>query len=110
MRKLRSRPIIPLPDLYWISPEQLRLALGRSSYVWRKVDLPVFLDYFPPIALGTDLPADYRWTIDQIAEEYPSLVTHLALNTTWLHRFRHGQREATAAYVASKQSREVLAA
>jgi hypothetical protein len=109
MRKLRPRPIVPLPDLYWISPEQLRLAFGRSSYVWRKNDLPVFLEYFPPAALGTDLPADYRWTIDQIAEGYPSLVAHLAPNTTWLQRFRQRQRTATAAYVASKKAQKVAA-
>ena len=42
MRTLRPHTVVPLPDLYWISSEQLRLALGRSSYVWRKIDMPIF--------------------------------------------------------------------
>ena len=108
MRRLRSRPTVPLPDLYWISSEQLRLAFGRSRYVWRKIDLRSLLDYFPPVALGTDLPADYRWRIDDIAERYPQLVTHLAPGT-WLDRFKQRQREATAAYVDSKKCNHMAA-
>jgi hypothetical protein len=109
MRKLRPRPVVPLRDLYWISPEQLRVAFGRSSYVWHKVDMPVFLDYFPPVAPGTDLPADYRWRLDDIADRYPALVSHFAPNTTWLQRFKQRQRQATAAYIASKKSHPVAA-
>lgn len=84
-------------------PEQLRLAFGRSSYVWRKIDLPVFLDYFPPTTLGTDLPADYRWRLDDIGERYPYLVSHLASGTTFLDRFRQRQHTERQAYLTTKK-------
>lgn len=108
MRKLHPRTIVPLPDLYWISPKQLRLALGRSAYVWRKIDLPVLREYFPPVVLGPDLPGDYRWRIDQIAERMPHLTKHL--NGSFLDRFKSKQRADTAAYLASKNSPKDLAA
>jgi hypothetical protein len=102
MRTLRPRPIDHLPDLYWISPEQLRLALGRSSYLWRKIDLPYLRSSFPPFQLGPNGVEDARWKLDDIAERYPYLTAHFPPNTTFLQRFRLRQRQATA--VASKQS------
>jgi hypothetical protein len=107
VRKRRPRPIHPLPDLYWISSEQLRLACGRSSYLWQKIDLPVFLEYFPPDTLGADLPADYRWRIDDIAVRMPHLTTHL--NGSFLDRFKKKQREEREAYLQSKKPHEVAA-
>ena len=109
MRRLQPRAIVALPDLYWITSEQLRLAVGRSSYLWRKIDLPMLRESFPPMVLGPDPISDARWRIDDIGERYPYLVSHLAANTTWLDRFKQRQREATAAYIASEKSHEVAA-
>lgn len=111
MRKLRPRSIHPLPDLYWITSEQLRLALGRSLYLWRKIDLPVLGEYFPPAALGPDPIGDRRWRIDDITERYPALVSHLTPNTSWLERFKKRQRETSDAYIAQREAeRSVRAA
>ena len=104
MRKLRSRKLYPLPDKHFITSEEFRLACGRSPYLWNKIDLPVLRDYFPPIRLGPNGVEDARWRIDDIAERYPYLVSHLTPSTTFLDRFKQRQREATAAYLASKTS------
>jgi hypothetical protein len=108
MRRLKPRPIVLLPDRAFITSEELRLACGRSSYVWRKLDLPTFLEYFPPVVLGPDPIADRRWRIDDIAERMPQLVAHLAPGS-WLDRFKQRQREATAAYVGLKKVQQVTA-
>jgi hypothetical protein len=108
MRKLRPRPIIPLPDKHWITSEEFRLAMGRSRYLWHKIDLPVLRGYFPPVVLGPDPIADARWLLNNIADRYPYLVKHLG-GGSWLDRYKQRQREATAAYVESKKSHQVAA-
>jgi hypothetical protein len=67
-------------------------------------------DHFPPTQLGPNCIKDARWCLDDIAEWYPALVSHLAPKTTWLERFKQHQLEATAAYIGSRKSREVIAA
>jgi hypothetical protein len=109
MRTLRPRPIVPLPDLHLISSEQFRLACGRSSYLWHKIDLPTLREYFPPTQLGPNGIEDARWRLEDIAQWYPALVAHLAPDTTFFERFKQRQREATAAYLASKQSHQIAA-
>jgi hypothetical protein len=104
MRRLRPRPLVPLPDRAFITSEELRLACGRSAYIWNKIDLPVLRDYFPPIQLGPNGIEDARWRLDDIAERYPYLTAHLLRNTTFLDRFRQSQRQATAAYLASSKT------
>jgi hypothetical protein len=104
MRRLRPRTIIPLPDKFWITSEEFRLAMGRSSYLWRRTDLPTLRAYFPPVQLGPNGIEDARWRLDDIGERYPALVSHLAPNTTFLERFRQRQRADREAYLASKKS------
>jgi len=104
MRRLQPRAIVALPDLYWISSEQLRLAVGRSSYLWRKIDLPMLRESFPPMVLGPDPIADQRWRIDDIAERYPHLVGHLAPHTLWLDRFRSRQVREREEYLSYRMS------
>jgi hypothetical protein len=104
MRRLRPRPTIPLPDKHWVSSEEFRLAMGRSPYVWRRIDLPTLLTYFPPEVLGPDPIADRRWRLDDIAQRYAHLVVHLAPNTTFLDRFKQRQRIDREAYLELKKS------
>jgi hypothetical protein len=104
MRRLRPRPLVPLPDRAFITSEEFRLACGRSAYIWNKIDLPVLRDYFPPIQLGPNGIEDARWRLDDIAERYPHLVSHLTPGTTVLDRFKQRQREATPAYLASSKT------
>jgi hypothetical protein len=104
MRKLHARPIVPLPDKFWISSEEFRVAVGRSPHLWRRIDLPVLRDYFPPIQLGPNGIGDARWRLDDIGQRYPHLVSHLTSGTTVLDRFKQRQREATAAYLASSKT------
>jgi len=109
MRKLRPRPAIPLPDKAWVSSDEFRRACGRSTYLWRKIDLPYLRSSFPPIQLGPNGIEDARWKLDDIAERYPYLTAHFPPNTTFLDRFRHRQRQATAEYVASKKTNLIAA-
>jgi hypothetical protein len=109
MRRLRPRPIVPLPDKFWITSEEFRLAMARSHYLWRRTDLPTLRECFPPVILGPDPIADARWRLDNIAERYPYLTAHFPPNTTFFDRFRQRQREASAAYVESKKSHQVAA-
>ena len=110
MRILCPRPLVPLPDLFWISSEQLRLALGRSPSLWRKIDRPYLQEHFPPTQLGPNGIGDARWCLDDISERYPTLASHVAPKATWLDRFKQRQRGAAAAYIGSRKSREVIAA
>ena len=100
MRKLRPRPTIPLPDTYFVTSEQLRLAHGRSSYVWRKYKLPGLLMFFPP-AMGTS-PRTYRWRLDDVGERCPKLVQHLTPGE-WFDRYKQRRNTEREAYLAQRR-------
>ena len=76
-RKLKPRLSVPLPDTYFVAPEDIRKFLGLSSFEKR------FLWYlwgFPqPVQLGDSID-DLRYRLDEIPNS--------GYQGTWLNRFK----------------------
>jgi hypothetical protein len=102
-RKLKPRPTIIPPDLFWLSPEHVRGFLGYSKYYFHRKLLPIWdLCGLPqPLLMGPNTPEDLRYRADSIYALRPN--TDPYHGADWMTRFRARQVREREEYLACRR-------
>lgn len=96
-RKLKPRPSVPLPDTYFVAPEDIRKFLGLSRFSFQKRFRWYLWNFPQPVQLGTSID-DIRYRLDEIADS--------GYEGTWLQRFQAKQKIDFAAPTSTGLSRK----
>jgi hypothetical protein len=81
-RKLKPRPSVPLPDTYFVTPDDVRKFLGLSHFSFEKRFRWYLWDFPQPVQLGNSID-DLRFRLDEIPNS--------GYQGTWLNRFKTRQ-------------------
>jgi hypothetical protein len=102
-RKLKPRPIVIPPDLYWLSREHVRGFLGYSRHYFYRKLLPIWdLCGLPqPLLMGPNIPEDLRYHADSIYALHPDKNPYHG--EEWMTRFRARQAREREEYVSSRR-------